>query len=199
MTFGKLLISAIAGAGLVFGASLIDASSPEWTVDMLVSLLKDQREPSVAFEEVTYSSVLTEPLKVRGLLRFTPPSTMEKVITDPFRERYVIEGDQVTFESERKQIKRTISLEDFPVLHSFVDAFLATFMGDTSKLQKAYEVTIDGTRGKWTLLLRPRGTTGESLVDYILFAGSEGRIATIAIRSPDGDRSVMTLRRGATR
>lgn len=199
MTFGKLLISAIAGAGLVFGASLIDASSPEWTVEMLVSLLKDQREPSVAFEEVTYSSVLTEPLKARGLLRFTPPSTMEKVITDPFRERYVIEGDQVTFESERKQIKRTISLEDFPVLRSFVDAFQATFTGDASKLQKAYEVTIDGTRGKWTLLLRPRGTTGESLVDYILFTGSEGRVATIAIRSPDGDRSVMTLRRGARR
>ena len=198
MTFGKRLISAIAGTGLVLGASLIDAS-PEWTVEMLVSLLKDHREPSVAFDEVTYSSVLTAPLKARGLLRFTPPSTMEKVITDPFRERYVIEGDRVMFESERKQVKRTISLEDFPVLRSFVDAFLATFTGDASKLQKAYEVTIDGTRAKWTLLLRPRGTTGEPLVDYILFTGSEGLVATIAIRSPDGDRSVMTLRRGATR
>ena len=31
------------------------------------------------------------------------------------------------------------------------------------------------------------------MVDYILFTGSEGRVATIAIRSPDGDRSVMTL------
>jgi len=199
MTFGKRLISAIAGTGLVLGASLVDASSPEWTVDLLVRLLKDQREPSVAFEEVTYSSVLTEPLKSRGLLRFTPPSTMEKVITDPFRERYVIEGDQVTFESERKQMKRTISLEDVPALRSFVDAFLATFTGDASTLQKAYEVTIGGTRGKWTLLLRPRGTTGGSLVDYILFTGSEGRVGRIAIRSPDGDRSVMTLHRGAMR
>ena len=199
MTFGKRLISAIAGTGLVLGASLVDASSPEWTVDLLVRLLKEQREPSVAFEEVTYSSVLTEPLKSRGLLRFTPPSTMEKVITDPFRERYVIEGDQVTFESERKQMKRTISLEDVPALRSFVDAFLATFTGDASTLQKAYEVTIGGTRGKWTLLLRPRGTTGGSLVDYILFTGSEGRVGRIAIRSPDGDRSVMTLHRGAMR
>jgi len=36
-------------------------------------------------------------------------------------------------------------------------------------------------------------------VDYILFTGSEGRVATIAIRAPDGDRSVMTLLRGAGR
>jgi hypothetical protein len=199
MTFGKRLISAIAGTVLVLGASLTDASGPEWTVDLLVRLLKEQREPSVAFEEVTYSSLLTEPLKARGQLRFTPPSTMEKIITHPFRERYVIEGDQVTFESERKQMKRTILLEGFPVLRSFVDAFVATFTGDASTLQKAYEVTMDGTRGKWTLLLRPRETTGNSLVEYILFTGSEGRVATIAIRSPDGDRSVMTLRRGATR
>ena len=34
------------------------------------------------------------------------------------------------------------------------------------------------------------------MVDYILLSGSDGRIETIAIRAPDGDRSVMTLRRG---
>jgi len=164
-----------------------------------VALLKEQREPSVAFEEATYSSLLTEPLKVRGLLRFTPPATMEKSITDPFHERYVIEGDRVTFESERKGIKRTISLEDYPALRSFVEAFRASFTGDALQLHKVYEVTMDGTRGRWTLLLRPRETTGKSVVDYILFTGSEGRVATIAIRSPDGDRSVMTLLRGAAR
>ena len=70
--------------------------------------------PSMAFEEATYSSLLTEPLIVKGVLRFTPPATMEKIITDPFRERYVIEGDRVLFDSERKGIKRAISLEDYP-------------------------------------------------------------------------------------
>ena len=199
MTFGKHAINAIASACLILGAIAVDAGGPEWTVETLVALLKEQREPSVAFEEATYSSLLTEPLKVRGLLRFTPPSTMEKSITDPFHERYVIEGDRVTFESERKGVKRTISLEDYPALRSFVEAFRASFTGDALQLQKVYEVTMDGTRGRWTLLLRPRETMGKSVVDYILFTGSEGRVATIAIRSPDGDRSVMTLLRGAAR
>ncbi|MEQ1628647.1 MAG: LolA-related protein [Nitrospira sp.] len=177
----------------------VDVPAVPWTVDVLVALLKEQREPSMAFEESTYSSLLTEPLKVRGLLRFTPPATMEKAITEPFRERYVIEGDRVLFESERKGIKRTISLEDYPALRSFVDAFRASFTGDAARLQKVYDVTLEGTRRQWTFLLRPREAAGQSMVDYILFTGSEGRVATIAIRSPDGDRSIMTVLREPTR
>jgi hypothetical protein len=42
-------------------------------------------------------------------------------------------------------------------------------------------------------LLRPLDPAGKSVVDYLLFTGSDGRIFTIAIRSPDGDRTVMTL------
>lgn len=204
MIFGRLLRKAITGVSsvlLLSGIALaaVDTPPAPWTVDALVALLREQREPSMRFEEATYSSLLTEPLKVRGLLRFTPPATMEKAITEPFRERYVIEGERVLFESERKGIKRTIALEDYPALRSFVEAFRASFTGDAAKLQQVYEVTIDGTRHQWTLLLRPRETAGQSMVDYILFAGSEGRVATIAIRSPDGDRSVMTLLHGAAR
>ena len=204
MIFGRPLRKAITGISflLLLGSvalAAVDAPPAPWTVDVLVALLKEQREPSMRFEEATYSSLLTEPLIVRGLLRFTPPATMEKAITEPFRERYVIEGDRVLFESERKGIKRTISLEDYPALRSFVDAFRASFTGDEALLQKVYDVTLEGTRRQWTLLLRPRETAGQSMVDYILFTGSEGRVATIAIRSPDGDRSVMTLLHGAAR
>jgi Outer membrane lipoprotein carrier protein LolA-like len=201
MIFGKHLISRALGCLFILLGNVapvpVEAAGREWTVETLLVLLKDQREPSVAFEEATYSSLLTEPLKVRGMLRFTPPGTLEKSITEPFHERYLIEGDRVTFESERKQVKRTISLEEYPALRSFVEAFKASFTGDAVQLHKVYEVTIDGTRSKWTLLLRPKETTGQSVVDYILLSGSDGRVATIAIRSTDGDRSVMTLHRGA--
>lgn len=204
MIFGRPHSQALTVVLLLFllgsvALAAVDVPTVPWTVDVLVALLKEQREPSMAFEEATYSSLLTEPLKVRGLLRFTPPATMEKAITEPFRERYVIEGERVLFESERKGIKRTISLEDYPALRSFVDAFRASFTGDAVQLQKVYAVTLEGTRRQWTLLLRPRETAGQPMVDYILFTGSEGRVATIAIRSPDGDRSVMTLFHGAAR
>ncbi|MDO8355653.1 MAG: LolA-related protein [Nitrospirota bacterium] len=179
--------------------SLGDRSGNVWTVEQVVASLKEGREPSVSFEEATYSSLLTEPLIVRGLLRFTPPSTLEKEVLEPYRERYLIEGDRVTFESERKHVKKTISLEDYPALRSFVEAFRATLTGDVAQLKKVYETTVDGTSRQWTLLLRPYDPAGKSMVDYLLLSGSEGRLTTIAIRAPDGDRSVMTLRRGPSK
>jgi hypothetical protein len=164
-----------------------------------MALLKQQRENSVPFQEATYSSLLTEPMIARGVLKFVPPQTLEKIITSPSHERYVVEGDRVTYESERKGVQRTLSLEEYPALRSFVEAFRSSLSGDAGTLRQVYEVTLDGSRGKWTLLLRPREASGKSVVDYILLTGSDGRVATIAIRSPDGDRSVMTLLRGATR
>ena len=172
-------------------------SATDWTVEMLMGLLKERRQPSVPFEEVTYSSLLTEPVTARGVLKFVPPATLEKIITAPSHERYVVEGDRVSFESERKGVKRTVSLDDYPALRSFVEAFQSTLAGDLARLRTVYEVSMEGTRRQWTLLLRPRESSGKSVVDYILLTGSEGLVATIAIRSPDGDRSVMTLRPGA--
>jgi len=59
-----------------------DRSNNAWTVEQVVASLKEGHEPSVSFEEATYSSLLTEPLIVRGTLRFTPPSTLEKEVLE---------------------------------------------------------------------------------------------------------------------
>jgi len=204
MTAGKLvaavLMSLVCGLAAPAGAAMKEDTSPaspsDLTVEQLVTLLQAHREPSIAFEEATYSSLLTEPLKTKGVLRFTPPAVLEKQVNEPYRERYVIDGDRVTVESERRRLKKTLSLEDYPALRSFVEAFRASFTGDVGRLQQIYETTVGGTSARWTLLLRPRDQTGKSIVDYILFSGSDGRIAQIAMRMPDGDRSVMTLRQG---
>lgn len=194
-----LLAGSVTGEAAESSLSHGDDSSTGWTVEQVVASLKEGREPSVSFEEATYSSLLTEPLIVRGTLRFTPPATLEKEVVEPYRERYLIEGDRVTFESERKHVKKTISLDDYPALRSVVEAFRASFTGDVAQLKKVYETTVEGTSREWTLLLRPHDSAGKSMVNYLLLSGSEGRIATIAIRAPDGDRSVMTLRRGPSK
>jgi hypothetical protein len=196
LILGTLLLTRSLAAAVERTPSDGDHSINAWTVEQVVASLKEGREASVSFEEATYSSLLTEPLIVRGVLRFTPPATLEKEVVEPYRERYVIEGDRVTFESERRHVKKTISLEDYPALRSVVEAFRASFTGDVTQLKKVYETTVEGTSRKWTLLLRPHDQAGKSVVDYLLLSGSVGHITTIAIRAPDGDRSVMTLRRG---
>ena len=56
----------------------------------------------------------------------------------------------MTSESERKHVKKTISLEDYPALRSVVEAFRASFTGDVTQLKKVYETTVEGTSRKWT-------------------------------------------------
>ncbi len=175
-----------------------DQAEASWTVEQVLASLKEGRQPSVLFEETIYSSLLSKPLIVRGILHFAPPSRLEKEVLEPYRERYVIEEDRVTFESERKHMKKIISLEDYPALLSFVEAFRASFAGDAAQLREVYEPVLEGTRRKWSLLLRPRDQTGKTLVESILFSGSDGHLATITIQAPDGDRSVMTLSRGSS-
>jgi Outer membrane lipoprotein carrier protein LolA-like len=170
-----------------------------WTVEQVVASLKEERESAVSFEEATHSSLLSAPLIVRGILRFTPPSRLEKEVLEPYHERYVVEGDLVTFESERKRLKKSISLGDYPGLRGFVEAFRAGFTGDAGRLMQSYDTVIEGTRLKWTLVLRPRDPAGRSMVEDLVFSGSEGKISSIVIHAMDGDRSVMTLRRGAAK
>lgn len=209
MIFGTNPVSWVSTiCALVFAWSVADAAemspaqrepaSSEWTVEQVVASLKEEREPAVPFEEETYSSLLTKPLAARGVLRFTPPSRLEKEVMEPARERYVVDGDLVTFESERKQVKRTISLDDYPALRGFVEAFRAGMTGDAALLKRHYDAALSGTRRQWVLQLRPRDSAGKGMLDSIHFAGSEGRLLSITIRLPDGDRSVMTLSRGHT-
>ena len=173
-----------------------DQSADSWTVEQIMTAVKKSRELSVSFEEVTHSALLAKPLMARGILRFTPPSRLEKEVREPYRERYLIEGDLLTFESERKHVAKTISLDDYPGLRGFVDAFRATLTGDVLQLKQAYDIVLEGTRSQWVLRLRPLDKAGKSMVESIDLSGSEGRIGTITVRAQDGDRSVMTLLRG---
>lgn len=209
MTFGLISISRswvlclLLLTGSTVDAEIVpipdDQAEASWTVEQVLASLKEGRQPSVSFEETIFSSLLSKPLIVRGVLHFAPPSRLEKEVLEPYRERYVIEEDRVTFESERKHMKKNISLEDYPALLSFVEAFRASFTGDAAQLREVYEPVLEGTRRKWSLLLRPRDPTGKTLVESILFSGSDGHLATITIQAPDGDRSVMTLSRGSSK
>jgi len=191
-----LSVASVAAAGDERAPSDVGRTGESWTVEQVVVSVRESRVSSLSFEEAIHSSLLDKPLIVRGVLRFTPPSRLEKEVLDPYRERYLVEGDRVTFESERRHVTKTISLDDYPGLRGFVDAFRATLSGDSVRLTQAYETVLDGTRHKWTLWLRPRDQAGKAMVQSIELSGAEGRIDTITVHVPDGDRSVMTLSQG---
>ena len=173
------------------------AESPDWNVEKLIGSLAKNRQAEVRFEETAFSNLLTQPLKTRGILRFTPPAGLEKHITAPHDERYLVEGDTVLFESKTKGTKRTLSLHDYPALRAFIEAFRSTLADDLITLKRFYSVTLQGEPHRWILILRPRDKAAQELVTSIRFSGEREQVSSIEILAPDGDRSVMLITTGA--
>jgi len=159
--------------------------------------LARNRQAEVRFEETAYSSLLTQPVKTQGLLRFTPPAGLEKHITAPYDERYLVEGDAVFVESKTKGTNRNLSLHDYPALRAFIEAFRSTFINDMITLKRLYSLTLQGEPGRWVLILHPLDNAVQELVETIRFSGERAQVSRIEILTPDGDRSVMVITTGA--
>jgi Outer membrane lipoprotein carrier protein LolA-like len=171
--------------------------SPGWNIEQLIGSLAKNRPAEVRFEETAFSNLLTQPLKTRGILRFIPPAGLEKHITAPHDERYLVQGDTVLFESKTKGTKRTLSLHDYPVLRAFIEAFRSTLADDVVTLKRFYSVTLQGEPPRWVMILRPLDKAVQELVESIRFSGEREQVSSIEILAPDGDRSVMAITTGA--
>lgn len=215
MTFGKstgnlsLRPPALVLIGLFFlcpAAMSVAQTSPEsereagstgWNVEQLIESLARNRQAEVRFEETAFSNLLTQTLKTQGVLRFIPPSGLEKHITAPYDERYLVEGEAVLFESKTKGTSRTLSLHDYPALRAFIEAFRSTLANDVITLRRFYRMTLQGDPRRWVLILRPLDDAVQELVESIRFSGDRDQVRRIEILAPDGDRSVMVITTGA--
>lgn len=173
------------------------AESAGWNVEQLIESLAKNRQAEVRFEETAFSNLLTQPLKTQGILRFTPPTGLEKHITAPHDERYLVEGDTVLFESKTKGTNRTLSLHDYPALRAFIEAFRSTLANDVITLKRFYSVTLQGEPRRWVLILHPLDKAMQELVESIRFSGEREQVSIIEIKAPDGDRSVLVITTGA--
>jgi hypothetical protein len=215
MTFGKsngnlsLRLPALVLIGLFFlcpAAMSVAQTSPQsereagstgWNVEQLIESLARNRQAEVRFEETAFSNLLTQTLKTQGVLRFIPPSGLEKHITAPYDERYLVEGESVLFESKTKGTSRTLSLHDYPALRAFIEAFRSTLANDVITLRRFYRMTLQGDPRRWVLILRPLDDAVQELVESIRFSGDRDQVRRIEILAPDGDRSVMVITTGA--
>ncbi|MGQ0809833.1 MAG: LolA-related protein [Nitrospiraceae bacterium] len=165
----------------------------EFTVDEVVRGLTRRQPQEVMFEEITFSTILTTPLRTKGILTFTPPSRLEKHVTHPQEERYIIDGDQVLYRNDKKRRRRSFSLEEYPALRMFVEIFRSALAGDPVTLKRYYQATVEGESRAWSLLLRPLDASSNSMVETVRLAGEGTRLTRVEILSADGDRSIVTL------
>lgn len=189
-----LLAAALAVAAL--GAARVAPGQEALTPEGLMRQLAATGAATVGFIETRHSDALSAPLVARGELRYTPPGRLERRVTAPVAERYLVEGDRVTVERPGAA-PRSFSLAAQPVLGAFLEAIRATLRGDLAALARHYRVEVAGGAARWTLVLLPSDPALAELVGAIRIAGTHGRLTGMEVVETGGDRVVTAFTEAA--
>ncbi|HYL90870.1 MAG TPA: outer membrane lipoprotein carrier protein LolA [Burkholderiales bacterium] len=180
---------------LLFATAAVADEPAGWDMTRLMQDLAQVKIAKGRFVERKYLGILTAPLESSGTLIYIAPSRLEKHTLTPHDESLVLEGDRLTIESQQTKRRRTLLLQDYPVIWMFVESIRSTLAGDRALLQRFYEITLEGEERKWRLVLKPIDPKMQELISEIRIGGSHSRIDSIEFFESGGDRSVMTITR----
>jgi len=191
------LVLALAFLWLVVTAGALPAAetAPEasWSVEQLMQRLAQVKSAKATFVERKHLRILSAPLESSGTLVYTAPGYLEKHTLKPKPESLVLEKDTLTFEDKTRNRRRTLKLQEYPVIWAFVESIRSTLAGDLQSLNRFYRVALEGSELDWRLTLDPREPDIQRMVNQIRIAGSRTSIRSIEIIEAEGDRSVMTI------
>ncbi|MES2356416.1 MAG: outer membrane lipoprotein carrier protein LolA [Pseudomonadota bacterium] len=168
-------------------------SAVTWDVKALMRDLAQVKSAKATFVEQKYLSILTKPLESSGTLIYTAPDRLEKHTLLPKPESMILERDSITLENKTKNQRRTVMLQDYPVIWTFVESIRSTLAGDLETLNRFYKVKLEGNSNEWHLSMAPSQRAMQDVVSEIRIDGNKNRIKTITINEASGDRSVMKI------
>ncbi len=183
-------------AVFLLGFSL-SAPAAQFTVGQLMAALANNNQGAATFTEKKYLSILDRPVESSGELLFVPPARLEKRTTKPEAETLVLDGGVLTV--ERRRQKHVLLLKDYPEVASMIESIRATLAGDRQALERVYHLSLQGSSDRWTLVLTPLDGRVGDVVARIRMDGARAEVRTIEIVQTDGDRSVMSVQKGAAR
>jgi len=163
-----------------------------FTFDALMHARQAVKSGSASFTEERSISLLDQPLKSSGTLRFQAPNTLEKHTLAPHEEHLVVTGEQVTYD-QGKGRPRNFNLSQSPEMSALIESIRGTLAGDAAALERYYAIQMQGTKETWQMLLIPKTPQVLALVDSIRIAGRGAEIRTVDTIEHGGDRTVMTI------
>ena len=166
-----------------------------WDIKRLMQELAQVKTAKGRFVERKHLAILNAPLEITGTLVYVAPSRLEKHTLAPRPESLVLERGELTIESKERNQRRTLVVQDYPVIWAFVESIRSTLAGDLPTLSRFYQVSLDGGERRWRLTLKPSEPGTQDVVSEIRISGDRSWINAIEIIETGGDRSVMTITR----
>jgi hypothetical protein len=164
-----------------------------WDITRLMQELAQVKTAQGRFVERKHLAILNAPLELSGTLVYVAPSRLEKHTVAPRPESLVLERDELSIESKERKQRRTLVLQDYPVIWAFVESIRSTLAGDLPTLRRFYQLSLDGGERRWRLTLKPNEPGMQDVVSEIRISGDRSWINAIEIIETGGDRSVMTI------
>jgi outer membrane lipoprotein-sorting protein len=192
-----LLFLFVAGACSGAAAAAEAGGAADWDIKRLMQELAQVKIAKGSFVERKHLAILDAPLELSGTLVYVAPDRLEKHTLAPQAESLVLERDELTIESKKRNQRRTLALQDYPVVWAFVESIRSTLAGDLPTLSRFYQVSLDGGERRWRLTLKPSQRGMQDVISEIRISGDRSWINAIEIIEAGGDRSVMTIARDA--
>ena len=192
----------ISGLRLVLALALVLPLGAKGGDDSkLVELMQGLAQVKTArgkFVERKYLAMLEAPLESSGTLSYAAPGRLEKHMLVPRRESMVLEGDTLVIDNKETGQRRSLTLQEHPVLWAFVESIRSTLTGDLAMLRRFYDVKLEGDAAAWRLRLKPTEKRMRQAAAEIRVGGSGTWVNRIEILETSGDRSVTVITREAS-
>jgi hypothetical protein len=158
----------------------------------LIRSLARPAPAAVAFREVRFSALLDRPLIVAGELRYSGPASLDRIVTEPYREETAIRGESVRIEREGER-PRTFALKRAPELRGLLSAFSGLLAGDPESVAKSFDVAVTGASDGWRLTLAPSDARARQRLTELTMTGAGDEPRCFSMLTADGAQSVMLL------
>lgn len=166
--------------------------------DALIKRLAKPAPATVAFREVRFSSLVNEPLIVAGELGYDSPTSLDRRVTEPYRETVSIRGESVRVEREGEP-SRSFGLNRAPELRGLLSGFTALLAGDPAAIERGFSVAANGTEDVWTLELTPTDARARRRLQQIVVNGHADVPQCFTMLTANGGASVLLLGAAANR
>ncbi|RJG07704.1 outer membrane lipoprotein carrier protein LolA [Noviherbaspirillum cavernae] len=173
------------------------AIAADWDLDRLMQSLAKTKEGRATFVEKKYLALLDRPVESSGELLYVAPDRLEKRTVKPKPESMLVEGDTLSIERGRQ--KHSVQMQEYPELAGFIDSIRGTLAGDRKALERSFRLKLEGQAERWTLNLWPTNAKLATNIHLVQITGSRDNVRSIEIIQTDGDRSVMTIEKVASR
>ena len=162
------------------------AQAPRDEVDALLAALAREPPQTIAFLEVRSSPLLARELSLEGSLEYLGPGKLSRVVSAPYAEQTIIDGDAVRIRRGNRA-ERRFSLSRAPGLGGFLAGLAAILSGDRGTLEHEFEISMAGAAQDWQLTLVPRSHELRERVGSIRLRGAAGSTRCVVTAGPAGE------------